>query len=41
MTSVIDKPRIQCQCRYRKGEGWQCPLDALEKEHYCKFQLPK
>ena len=38
MTSVTDKPRIQC--RYRNGEGWQCPLDALENEEYCRFHLP-
>ncbi len=38
MTSVIDKPRIQC--RYRNAEGWQCPLDALENEEYCRFHLP-
>ena len=35
MTSVIDKPRIQC--RYRNAEGWQCPLDALGNEEYCRF----
>ena len=39
MTTVLDKPRIQC--RYRNGDGWQCPLDALENEEYCKFHLPE
>ena len=39
MTSVIDKPRIQC--RYRNDEGWQCPLEALDNEEYCRFHLPK
>ena len=39
MTSVTDKPRIQC--RYHNDEGWQCPLDALEHEEYCRFHLEK
>ena len=30
MTTVVDKPGIQC--RYRNAGGWQCPLDALEAE---------
>ena len=30
MTTLVHKPRIQC--RYRNGDGWQCPLDALEAE---------
>ena len=28
MTSVLDKPRVQC--RYRDDQDRQCPLDALE-----------
>ena len=39
MTSVTDKPRIQCG--YRNDEGWQCPLDTLEHEEYWRFRLPK
>ena len=39
MTTVLDKPRIQC--RYRNASDEQCPLDALENEHFCKFHLPK
>ena len=39
MTSVLEKPLIQC--RYKDHTGKQCPLDALEKEHYCRFHLPK
>ncbi len=39
MPTVIEKPRIQC--RYRDDQDQQCPLDALENEHYCKFHLPE
>ena len=39
MPATIEKPRIQC--RYRNDDGWQCPLDALENEEYCKFHLPE
>ncbi len=39
MPAVLEKPRIQC--RYHDVQGKQCPLDALEKEHFCKFHLPK
>ena len=38
MTSVTDKPRIQCRCLDDKG--WQCPLEALENEEYCRSHLP-
>ena len=30
MTTVVHKPRIQCS--HRNGDGWQCPLDALEDD---------
>ena len=39
MPAVVDKPRIQC--RYRYADGWECPLDALQNEHHCKFHLPE
>ena len=34
MTTVIDKPRIQCE--FRNQAGHQCPLDALPGERYCR-----
>ena len=37
MPAVADQPHIQC--RHRDADGWQCPLDALENEEYCKFHL--
>lgn len=39
MTTVLEKPRIQC--RYHDEQERQCPLDALENEEYCKVHLPK
>lgn len=39
MPAVLDKPRIQC--RYHDASNRQCPLDALEKEDFCKFHLQK
>ena len=39
MTTVLDKPSIQC--RYRNKDAWQCPLDTLKNEDYCKFHMPK
>lgn len=39
MTTVIDRPQIQC--RFTNSAGDQCPLPAMAGVEYCKVHTPK